>query len=270
MKLNARIIFIICVLVICVIAINLAVYFQITEKPNNEQENMETVVDTNMLKENFNNIFHNQFNDQGNEVNVTKIDNEKAIVDTSYKNQETIPNFYALNVNIPYLNINNSEAQKINEEINSLFYNKVSDILSNKSQYTIYNVVYQAYINDNILSLVIHSTLKEGDNPQRVIIRTYNYNLSSNSNMGIDELLEYRKISKEYTQKKINETIQTASENANKYQKLGYSMHLRNVNDSIYLVDNTTVYFLGENKAFYILYPYGNLSYTSEVDILVI
>ena len=84
---------------------------------------------------------------------------------------------YEFNVNIPYLNINHDSAKQINEEINSLFYNKVNNILMNSNQYTVYSVTYKAYLNDNILSLIISATLKEGQNPQRVIMKTYNYNL---------------------------------------------------------------------------------------------
>ena len=71
-------------------------------------------------------------------------------------------------------------------------------------------------------------------------------------------------------QSKIIETIKLASNNANIYKELGYNKYLRNVNDSMYKIENTKVYFLGENKALYIIYPYGNSNYTSELDLLVI
>ena len=60
MKLNGRKIFLITVLAICVIAINLAVYFQITQKPKDKGEDDAVNIDTIMLTENFNNIFDNQ------------------------------------------------------------------------------------------------------------------------------------------------------------------------------------------------------------------
>lgn len=271
MKINARRIFVISVLAICVIAINLGVYFEITkteEGNNNNKE--EIVIDTAVLTENFNNIFDNQINYQENTVNIQKEDNTKELVYTSYTNQETQDKSYELNVNVPYLNISSDAAKSINEEINSLFYTKAIDVLANTSKNTIYSMKYKAYVNDNILSLVISATLKEGENAQRVIMKTYNYNLSSNSKLDIKEVLQYRGISDEYAQKRINETIKVASENANKYQELGYNKYLRNVNDKMYKLENTSVYFLGENKAIYIIYPYGNLSYTSEIDLLVI
>ena len=270
MKLNGRKIFLITVLAICVIAINLAVYFQITQKPKDKGEDDAVNIDTIMLTENFNNIFDNQLNLQNNEINVNKVDFNKEVVYTSYANNKAEGNTSEFNVNIPCLNIQNEVAQTINNEINSIFYQKAEDILRSGEQNTNYNVNYKAYINDNILSLIIKATLKEGNNPQRVIIKTYNYNLSSNSNLGIREILEYRKISTGYAQSKIKEAIQLASEEATRYKELGYNMYLRNVNNEMYLLENTSVYFIGEGKAVYILYPYGNSNYTSELDIVVI
>ena len=55
-KLNLRKVFIISILVICVIAINLAVYSWITSKPKENIENEEQIViDKVALTENFNN-----------------------------------------------------------------------------------------------------------------------------------------------------------------------------------------------------------------------
>ena len=270
MKINLRKVFIISILALCVIAINLAVFFNITEKADNTNGGEELIVDTAMLTENFNKIFDNQINYQNYNTNVSKKDGAKELVYTSYSNQEEVANEYMLNVNIPNLNINNTNAEKINKEINSLFYNKVINILAKTDNYTVYNVQYKAYVNDNILSLVIIATLKEGENPQREIIKTYNYNLTSNSNLNLNEVLQYRQLAKEKVQNKIYETIKVASENAKTYNELGYNKFLRNLKDDMYKIENSTVFFLGEGKALYILYPYGNLNYTSETDLIVI
>lgn len=270
MKGNLRKIFIIGILILCIIAINLAVFFKMTEKSDKNNGEQEVIIDTATLTENFNKIFDNQINYQDNNISVTKKDSTRELVYTSYNNQEEVANHYMLNVNIPNLNINNPTAEKINEEINSLFYNKAINILAKTENYTVYNVQYKAYVNDNIVSLVIVATLKEGENAQREIIKTYNYNLALNSNLNLKEVLEYRQLSKENVQDKINETIKIASENAKTYNELGYTKFLRNINDSMYKIENSKVFFLGEGKALYILYPYGNSNYTSETDLLVI
>lgn len=268
MRFNVRKIFIISVSVICIIAINLAVYFQITQKPSSNEIKDNTSIDSAMLIENFDQLFDNQINYQNYQVNVAKIDHSKELVYTNYETNQEIAN--GINVNIPHVNINSPTAERINSQIDKLFYQKAIELLGNNNKQTIYHVKYKAYVNDNILSLIITATLKEGENAQRVIIKTYNYNLSSHSELNIKEILQYRNLANSTVQEKINETIKTASEDAQKYQELGYHKYLRNVNDSIYQLENTNVYFLGENKALYIIYPYGNSNYTSEIDLLVI
>ena len=269
---NLRKIFIISILAICIIAINLAVFFQITAKPKKETEGerKEIVIDRIALTENFAKIFDNTIDYQENNINVDKKDDLKELIYTSYLNEEEVENKYKLNVNIPCLNINSTVADGINTEINNLFYNKANNILVNTNQYTVYTVKYKVYINDNILSMIISATLKEGDNAQREIIKTYNYNLSSNEKLSINEVLEYRNLSTDYVQNEILKTIRSASENANIYNDLGYSKYIRAVNDDIYKVENTNVYFIGEDKALYIIYPYGNTNNTSELDLLVL
>lgn len=272
-NINLRQVLIISVFAICIISINLAVFFKLTEKaPRKEKENKEhTIIDTAVLVENFNNIFDNKINYQNNEIENFKRDNKKELVYTNYINQQRVENLYELNINIPAININSEEANKINNEINTLFYNKVKDILNNnKNNNVVYNVNYKAYINDNILSLIIRANLKEDQNPQRVIIKTYNYNLSSNEQIDIFKILDYRNLAEEKIQNNIIATIENASRSANKYNELGYKKYLRNPKDDMYKLENTKVYFIGENKALYIIYPYGNTNYTSELDLLVI
>lgn len=272
MNLNLRKVFVIGILAFCIVAINLAVFFTITEKSDDvEQEQNEHInIDTIALSENFNNIFDNTVSYQENTLNINKKDNSKDIVYTSYFNNDKKDNIYDLNVAIPYLNMNSSSAENINQEINNLFYNKAINILSDSNNNTIYSVKYKAYINDNILSLIISATLKEGDNAQRLMIKTYNYNISSNEQLDIHKVLGYRQLSSQYVQNKITETIKLASENVSVYNELGYSKYIRNINDDIYKVENTSTFFIGENKALYIIYPYGNSNYTTEFDLLVI
>lgn len=270
---NIRKIFIISVLAICALAIILAVYFQIksnSQESSNTEKKEEIVIDKNALTENFSEIFDNTINFQGNTVNVNKKEGLKEIIYTSYTSQDEVENKYKFNVNIPYLNINTTAADTINTEINNLFYSKLSNIVADTNQYTIYTVKYKAYINDNILSLIISATLKEGNNAQREIMKTYNYNLSSNEILNINEILQYRNLSNSYVQSEIIKTIKKAIENTNIYTDLGYSKYARDINNEIYKIENTSVYFIGENKALYIIYPYGNYNYTSELDLLVI
>ena len=172
---------------------------------------------------------------------------------------------------MPFININNTTADNINKEIQNLFYSKINDILVQiNDTEIIYSVKYKAYVNNNILSLVISSNLKEGANPQRLIIKTYNYNLSSNETLNINQVLNYRTLNEKTVQNKINEVIKEAEQTSSTYKELGYTKYLRDPKDDMYKVQNTSVFFLGEGKALYILYPYGNSRNTSEFDLLVL
>ena len=270
-----RKIFVISIIVICIVSINLAVYIQITqkEKKSIKKSDIEpVVVDTVELTENFEHIFDNKIDYQNNDISsTTKIDTSKELIYTIQTKQEKQDGKYDINVNIPYINISNSNIENINKEIITLFYNKVNEIMSMiDEKETIYSVKYKAYVNDNILSLVINSTLKEGENSQRTIIKTYNYNLTSNEVLDINRILNYRALESKAVQNKINSTIKDAAQTATQYQEIGYSKYLRNVDDAMYKVENTNVFFLGEGKALYIIYPYGNSNYTTELDLLVL
>lgn len=269
-QMNWRKIFVISIVVICILSINLAVFLTIIEKEDKSDLPEEVIVDTVALTENFESIFDNSLDYQKTGIAVNKIDQNKEIIYTQYQKEEKKENQYDISINIPRLNINNENANKINEEINNIFYNKINSILiQNGSVKTIYTVSYKAYINDNILSLIIRSTLKEDNNAQRLIIKTYNYNLSSNELLNLDKVIEYRNLNRKAVQDKIINTIESAANTASVYQELGYNKYLRNKNDSMYLVENTKVFFIGEGKSVYIIYPYGNSNYTSEMDLLV-
>lgn len=271
-QVTARMIFVIGIIVICILCINFAVYLTIVDKDEKPAKEENVIVDTVALSENFQNIFDNKLNNQNYSVqSVSKKDSSKELVYTNYQLEEKKEGKYDVNINIPVVNINNATADNINKEIQNIFYSKINDILVQiNDAEIIYSVRYKAYINDNILSLVISSNLKEGTNPQRLIIKTYNYNLSSNETLNINQVLNYRTLSEKTVQNKINEVIKEAEQTASTYKELGYTKYLRDTKDEMYKVQNTAVFFLGEGKALYILYPYGNSRNTSEFDLLVL
>lgn len=263
---------VITVILICIAAINLSVYFTYIDKGSTNPETEEiATIDTVELSENFQNIFDNTLDTQSSNISTNKINQDKPLVDTRYKKQDKKDQVYEININIPYININHQVANTINQEISTIFYNKVDSIIAQTSPVQIiYNVDYKAYINDNILSLVIKSTLKEGNNAQRLMIQTYNYNISSNERMDINKVLEARSLNSKAVQKRITDTITKAASTASAYKELGYDKYLRNKDDAIYKIENTTTFFLGEEKSLYIIYAYGNKNFTSEFDLVVI
>ena len=125
-------------------------------------------------------------------------------------------------------------------------------------------------MNSNILSLIIKATLKEGSNPQRVIIQTYNYNISTNQEVTLTELIQIKGISLLGVSETIKNRIEEENKQAESLQNaIGQDMYKRDLNGNIYKLENINYYFLGEENYLYILYPYGNSNYTSEIDIVV-
>ena len=120
------------------------------------------------------------------------------------------------------------------------------------------------------MSLVVRSTLKEGsNNPQRDIVQTYNYDLTNQKKITIDDMLKLKGITKKEANQKIKEEIKLVQQKVENFKKLGYNIYERDYTNDMYSVNNVTEYFMGENNALYIIYAYGNQNYTSEMDIVV-
>lgn len=277
---DARKLIFILIGIICVISVVFVIYSELYYvAPNNNFSQNISHSNTNLdeldeqeLINNFSTIFNNTINYQNNDISkINKKDFNKDLVYTSYEISEQIPNKYTINAKIPAINLNNNISSTINNEIDSKFKNQISTIIanSNNSDNQLYNVEYMSYINSNILSLVIKATLKSGTSAQRVLIKTYNYNLSTNEELKLDEALNLKGISKTYATKKIKETITKANVSSQSLKDLGYSVYIRDLNSDIYKIENTSTFFIGENGTLYVLYPYGNNNMTSEMDIII-
>ena len=269
------------IVIVCIIAIGIGVYAQIFY-PNSEDDalmlgsNNNAIIQANeaeeQAKSKFNTMFTNtlEYTDQNIANKAVRRYSNKELVYTSNQYIKDEKDKYELNVNIPYLNIVSDNADKINMQIEQLYVSKLSQIVSAQQlDYTIYNIDYIAYANSNIISLVIKATLKEGNNPQRVIITTYNYNTDNGSLVTLDELLNLKQINKLSLQSKIDKEIKEKSKNSEDLSNIGYTVYKRNPNDNMYKLENTTAYFLSNNGYIYIIYPYGNNNNTSEFDLIV-
>ncbi len=273
-KIDIRTITVISVIVICIFSIIYGIYYQIEsykQKQLNELIEQGPQIEEPTQIVEFDDLFDNSINYQGNNVAVNKIESHEELVYTVYELKDDA---YGVNVKIPTININNEKIMGINKEISSIFQEKANQILLNTDEeikkQTIYNVEYTAYVNENILSLVIRASLKEGTNIQRVIIQTYTYNLSTNEEMTLGNILNIEGKSTKDVQSEIYNTIKEAIDNSQNLSALGYSTVNRDINDSMYLVENSNNYFLGPDGVIYIVYAYGNASYSSEKDIVVI
>lgn len=269
-----RIIIYIIIALICIISIVVVIGVQILgndvidnlfgiNKITKRSEEEEAV-----LKNNFENIFDNSLeNDE--EYQIQKINNNENIIYTSYTKEDKNDN-YEINVNLPYINIENKEVKQFNKEIKDTFEGKAEETIKNKNNNNIiYTVKYKAYIENNNLSLIIYSDLKQSTSAQRVIIQTFNYDLKENKENKLEDTLNNYSLKINDVQNKINNDIQKEQKKSEELIKLGYNVFLRDINSDIYKIDNITEYFVYKNNI-YIIFAYGNNKITSEKDIVII
>ena len=273
-KKNKRLkIFYIGIISICVIAIISAIVVQIV-KTNDASAVAKlpqlTENQKNQHKDEFEKIFENKVNYlENNSYKISKLASDKEIVYIGYQNNDSKLNDYDLKVNIPYININNDTIEGFNTQIKDIFEKKAKSIINTQNNNVIYTVDYSAYISNNVLSLVVRSTLKEGTNPQRDIIQTYNYDLTNQKEYTIDDMLNAKGITKKEANQKIKEEIKQQQEKAEELEKLGYTTYKRDYTSDIYNINNATEYLMGEDNALYIIYAYGNENNTNEMDVVI-
>lgn len=158
----------------------------------------------------------------------------------------------------------------INSEIINTYGTKLIDIVYNWKEYTLYNVDYISYVNNNILSIVIKSTIKEGSNPQRVTIQTYNYSLENDKQVSLEEMLSLKGLKRADIQSKIITQMREKNTNAEAMASQGYNVYVRDIRSEEYLIENIKTYFLGEEGHLYIIFAYGNTNYTETMDIIIL
>ena len=142
-------------------------------------------------------------------------------------------------------------------------------MLESENKNVIYTVEYVANIQDDILSVMIRSNLKEGSSAQRVIIQTYNYDLRNNKEIDLEEVLRIENVDKSETQQKIKSEIEIEQNKVEDLKELGYNIYNRDIKNDMYRIENTEQFYL-TNNTLYIVYAYGNETFTSEMDLIVI
>ena len=233
-------------------------------KFGNKTEEEKSQLEVDFLK-----IFNNKIENAGGDYNSKKEDSMNDIVYTKYEKKETKSNSYDLEIHIPHINIKNEIVDKYNKEIEEVFVNMAKKVLKSENRNIIYTVEYVANIQDGILSVMIHSNFKEGTNAQRVIIKTYNYDLRNNREVTLEEILKFEQLEKQEVQKQINYEIELEQQKVEDLKQLGYKIYSRDVKNDIYKIENTTEFYI-TNDVLYIIYAYGNESETSEMDLIII
>ena len=266
------------IIIICIISVIIAFYVQfytridiakfigISQKDglgSKTEEQQQTI------KSEFNTIFNNTITNDNDTNNSKKEEADKKIVYTKYEKKETKLNSYDLEVHIPHINISGEVVEKYNQEIENIFVDMAKKVLQSENNNVIYTVEYVANIQDDILSVMIKSNLKEGSKAQKVIIQTYNYDLRNNKEITLAEVLKIEQLNENDVQNKIKADIQTEQKKAQDLKSLGYNIYSRDINSDIYSIEKSTEFYFTGNTL-YIIYAYGNQMATSEMDIVIL
>ena len=263
--------------VFCMFAIIAGVYAQFIEggtRNSGSSGNVNVITgekDRETVKAEFNDLFTNTINLNGRDTTgITKLKADQEIIYALDKTEST--DAYEIDIHVPVVNIKSDVASSFNKVTQAVFANKANEVLkkTDVTTKTLYNIDYVAYVNEDILSVVIKSTLKEGQSAQRVIVQTYNYNLSTGAEVKLNELVTKKALNKDEVNSKIKSVVQEADNESKLVASAGYNeVFSRDLNSSMYTVDNSGTFFLGDSQKLYIIYAYGNQNFTSEMDIVL-
>ena len=274
---NKHIFFAVLVL-ICIMAVSFGIYIQFFYKYADTDPLMiginigaqKTLEEYAILESNFNDMFQNGIKQHlTSEANVQKIEEDNELVYTAYELVNEDEAYYSVDAQIPIINIDSQTAKKINQEIKQEYYDKANSVMRQDEGNTIYKVTYQAFVNEDILSLVIRASLKEDNKSEKVSVKTYAYSLSQEEEVSIEQLIDLKKTTVETVQKNIDKEIKKADEDARIIANEYGTSFERNLESKIYKVDSIDTYFLTEDGYVYIIFPYGNEDYTNEMDIVI-
>lgn len=249
------IILIIVLIILSIIAVSLFLFNK--EEEDKQRQEQEEIINA---EENFKNLF----------LNLEYSKNEDEAITLAYEMEKKTEGRFDINANVPLLNIDTDTAKNINDEINSLFGQKLLDIVNKSSVYTKYYVDYIAYTNNNIISLIIKATLKEGSDPQRIIVKTFNYDLEKNTIISLEEYLEKADLDKNIIQNQIINYIREKNESVDETLAEEYNLYIRDVRSEEYLIENVENYYIGQDGKLYIIFAYGNNTATETVDVIIV
>ena len=265
------------IIIVCIICVIIAFYVQFYARidlgrlvgiDREQKFGQKTEEQTLALETEFDQIFTNSLTNVKNQGDNKKKDNSRDLVYVDLEKKETKLNSYDLEVHIPKINIDSPVVDEYNQDIQS-FIDKTNEVLGSENQNIIYTVDYVANVQDGILSLMIKSNLKEGSNAQRVIVETYNYDLRNNKEISLEEVLAIEYLDKNDVQNRIDTKIAQEQRQVEDLKELGYNIYNRDTSSEQYKVENSNYFYLTDN-VLYIIYPYGNENYTSEMDLVII
>ena len=258
----------IAILLICSVAIALAVYAQITHQGFKISDEEKKDADYKELKNSFisGEIFTNSINIE----DTAKSDvNYQELIYTRFDIKDEKNGKYAIEAKVPGFKEDSKTLEKINQEIYDTFATEMLKIGDNATAYTIFNLDYVGYVNNNIVSLVIMCKYKDGTKAQKKIIKCYNYDIENDKLLDLQDIIQYKNLDKNDMQKKINKEIKKINSEKKTIMDQGYNVFLRDEKSGIYQVDNAPNFYLGGDNHLYLVYAYGNDNYTDEIDLVI-
>ncbi len=270
--------FFIGIILLCVVALCLGIYAQFFYKYSDtdalmmginigSQKNAEEIE---TLKSNFNNLFTNSIVGDSSNIKVEKLRRENSnLVFTTYDLVNEDENYYSVNAQIPLLNINTDKAKEINSDIKKEFYDTANNVMRRTDGTNIYTVSYAAFINNNVISIAIKSSLKEEGKSEKLMVKTYNYSIQEDKLLSLTDLINLKGTSKDKVQSTINEDIKKAYNNARIIAEEFGNLYERDLSSDIYKVESATTFFLTNDGYVYVVYAYGNNDYTNEMDVVI-
>lgn len=263
---------------ICIVALCLGIYAQFFYKYSDTDALMiginigskKNAEEIDALKSDFNNLFTNTIVGENENPGIDRLKTENTkLVFTAYNLVNEDENYYSVNAQIPMLNINSEKAKEINAEIKSDFYDLANSVMRRNEGTTIYTVSYAAFINKDIVSIVIKSSLKEEGKSEKVCVKTYNYSMAEERLLPLTDLIELKETTVESVQNTIDTDIKKAYNNAKIIAAEFGNLYERDLSSDIYKVENTSTFFLTQDGYVYIVYAYGNNDYTNEMDVII-
>lgn len=117
-----------------------------------------------------------------------------------------------------------------------------------RTGFTNYQVNYMAYVNDGAISIVIKEVEKSQNKAEAVKISTYNYSIPDKKEIGLKDLIKLKGVTEESVQNAIDSTIKIAADNALEISKQYGATFTRDLNDSMYKIENIKDYFLTDDR----------------------
>lgn len=271
-----RIMFFVIVILLCILSLSIGIYAQVFYRYSDTDPFMlgigvgktQEKAEITALKNGFNDIFTNDIS--GNtSVNVKKKQENRDIVFTYQKVNEREEDKYNIVANIPHINIDSTYAEKLNQMIDSDYADRIEKIIEESDSNIDYSVAYKAYLNGDLLSLIIRETIHEGKETQSAKIRTYNYYLAKNTEVSVMDIVEAKKLDKKNMQNQIYEDIEDNNKKMEQLKAQNYSYKTRDKNDNMYKLENTENFIVNNDGYLYIIYAYGNKENTTTIDLVI-